>query len=99
MVGLVRMLETWAAHGGEQVTVVFEQPPSPPISSTIVDVRHAPKPRRDSADDEIMRILAAEAEPATIRVVTSDQWLGDRAYAAGATVQPSRSFRELLEEP
>ena len=29
MVRLVDMLERWAAFGGEDVTVVFEQPPDP----------------------------------------------------------------------
>jgi hypothetical protein len=30
-------------------------------------------------------------------VVTSDNWLADRALAAGASVQPARSFREAIE--
>jgi predicted RNA-binding protein with PIN domain len=98
MVGLVDMLERWAAAGGEEVTVVFEQPPVPPIRSTVIDVAHAPKPRRDSADDEIMRLLAAAAEPGTIRVVTSDHWLGQRVRATGATVEAAASFRSQLEE-
>ncbi len=47
MVRLVDMLERWAASSGEDVTVVFEQPPSPPIRSTVieVDARAAPAPR------------------------------------------------------
>ena len=75
------MLERWAADSGADVTVVFEKPPSPPIRSTVIDVAHAPRPRRDSADDEIVRLLRADAEPAAVRVVTSDRWLADRAYA------------------
>jgi len=31
-------------------------------------------------------------------VVTSDRWLADRAYAAGATVEPAGPFRALLED-
>ena len=72
MVRLVHLLEQWAAATGEDVTVVFEQPPSPPISSTVIEVAHAPRPRRDSADDEIVRRVAADSEPGGIRVVTSD---------------------------
>ncbi len=97
MVGLVHLLERWAANNGEDVTVVFEQPPRPPIRSTVIDVRHAPRPRRDSADDEIMRLLGEAAEPGAIRVVTSDNWLTDRARGAGASVHAARSFREAIE--
>jgi predicted RNA-binding protein with PIN domain len=97
MIKLVDMLERWAAASGEEVAVVFEQPPSPPIRSTVIEVTHAPRPRRDSADDEIVRRLAAAPEPAAVRVVTSDLWLADRVHAAGATVEPSAPFRALIE--
>jgi predicted RNA-binding protein with PIN domain len=98
MVKLVDMLERWAAANGEDVTVVFEQPPSPPIRSTVIEVAHAPRPRRDSADDEIVRLLNADSEPGAVRVVTSDLWLTDRVHAAGATVQPSSPFRAMIED-
>jgi len=97
MVKLVGMLERWAATSGEDVTVVFERPPSPPIRSTVIEIAHAPRPRRDSADDEIVRLLSADAQPGAIRVVTSDLWLADRVHAAGATVEPSAPFRALIE--
>jgi predicted RNA-binding protein with PIN domain len=97
MVRLVHLLERWAAWSGEEVTVVFEQPPSPPISSTVIEVAHAPRPRRDSADDEIVRRLATDPEPGAIRVVTSDRWLADRVHSAGASVEAAESFRAQLE--
>jgi predicted RNA-binding protein with PIN domain len=97
MVRLVHLLENWVATTGEDVTVVFEQPPRPPISSTVIVVAHAPRPGRDSADDEIVRRLTADSEPGAVRVVTSDGWLADRVHAAGATVQPADSFRTQLE--
>lgn len=97
MIRLVGMLERWAAQNGEHVTVVFEHPPRPPIRSTVIEVAHAPRPRRDSADDEIVRRLAADSEPASVRVVTSDLWLSDRVHAAGATVEPAARFRMLIE--
>ncbi len=97
MVKLIDLLERWAARDGEDVTVVFEQPPRPPIRSTVIDVCHAPRPRRDSADDEIVRLLAAEPEPGAVRVVTSDHWLADRVHAAGATVEPAAGFRARIE--
>jgi predicted RNA-binding protein with PIN domain len=98
MIRLVDMLERWAASSGADVTVVFEKPPSPPIRSTVIEITHAPRPRRDSADDEIVRILLADTEPAAVRVVTSDNWLGDRARAAGASVEPASAFRSLIED-
>jgi hypothetical protein len=97
IVRLVDMLERWVAATGEDVTVVLERPPSPPITSTVVEVRHAPRARANSADDEIARLLAEDPEPAAIRVVTSDNWLADRARAAGATVEPAASFRTRIE--
>lgn len=97
MVRLVDLLERWAAYSGEDVIVVFEQPPRPPISSTVIRVAHAPRAGRDSADDEIVRLLAGDSEPGAVRVVTSDNWLADRVYAAGASVQAAASFRAQLE--
>jgi len=98
MTRLVDMLERWVAVSGADVTVVFEKPPSPPIRSTVIAITHAPKPRQDSADDEIIRLLRSDGEPGTVRVVTSDRWLADRAYAAGASVEPAAGFRSLIEE-
>ena len=97
MVRLVDLLERWAAADGEDVTVVFERPPSRPLSSTVVDVSHAPRPGPNSGDDEIARMVAADDAPAAIRVVTSDHGLADRVRAAGATVEPASSFRSRIE--
>ena len=98
MLRLVDMLERWAAATGAEVTVVFEQPPRPPIRSTVIVVAHAPRPKRDSADDEIVRLLLADARPGEVRVVTSDSWLSGRAHAAGASVEPASAFRALIED-
>jgi predicted RNA-binding protein with PIN domain len=97
MLRLVDQLERWSASGGDDVTVVFEQPPSPPIRSTVIVVAHAPRGRANSADDEIVRLLVADPRPGEIRVVTSDRWLADRARAAGATVEPASTFRSSIE--
>ena len=96
MLRLVDMLERWAVDSGDDVTVVFERPPSPPIRSTVIEVAHAPRPRPDAADDEIIRRLRADPDPGAVRVVTSDRWLADRAFAAGATVEGSVAFRHRL---
>ena len=97
MLRLVDMLERWAASDGEDVTVVFERPPSPPIRSTVIVVAHAPRPKRNAADDEIVRILRAEPDPSRVRVVTSDRGLADQAWAAGASVEGADTFRSRLE--
>lgn len=96
MLRLVDMLERWAADSGEDVTVVFERPPRPPIRSTVIEIAHAPKAKPNAADDEIVRRLRAEPDPAAVRVVTSDRWLADRAWAAGASVEGAESFRIRL---
>lgn len=97
MLKLVDQLERWAAAEGEDVTVVFERQPSPPIRSTVIEVTHAPKPKANAADDEIVRLLKVDATPHSVRVVTSDRALTERAYAQGATVEGSDSFRARLE--
>jgi hypothetical protein len=98
MVRLVDMLERWVAEGGDDVTVVFEQPPHPPIRSTVIEVAHAPRPQTNSADDEIARRLQADDDPGAVRVVTSDRWLADRARLTGATVEPAEAFRRRIED-
>ncbi len=94
---LVDRLERWAAAEGEDVVVVFERKPSPPIRSTVIEIAHAPKPRRDAADDEIVRRLRLEPGLAQVRVVTSDRWLADAASALGAAVYGSDGFRTMID--
>jgi predicted RNA-binding protein with PIN domain len=97
MLRLVDMLERWAAAEGEDVTVVFERPPSPPIRSSVIEVAHAPRPKRNAADEEIVRRLQADRDPANVSVVTSDRWLAERAAAEGAAVVGADSFRARIE--
>jgi hypothetical protein len=63
----------------------------------VIDIAHAPKPRANAADDEIIRLLQADEQPSAVRVVTSDRWLADRAWAVGASVEGADSFRTRLE--
>jgi uncharacterized protein YaiI (UPF0178 family) len=97
MLRLVDLLERWAAEESEDVTVVFERRPSPPIRSTVIEVANAPQPKRNAADDEIVRRIRAEPDIRGVRVVTSDRWLADRASAEGATVVGSETFRDRIE--
>jgi predicted RNA-binding protein with PIN domain len=97
MLRLVDLLERWAAAEGEDVVVVFERAPSPPIRSSVIEIAHAPRPRRDAADQEIVRRLKREPRPAMVRVVTSDRWLAEQASAAGAAVHGAETFRAMLD--
>ena len=98
MLRLVDRLERWSAATGADVIVVFERPPSPPISSPVVEIAHAPRPGPNSADDEIIRRLKADPDPEQVRVVTSDRALADQARFAGALVEPAEAFRREIED-
>ncbi|MGH2986196.1 MAG: NYN domain-containing protein [Solirubrobacterales bacterium] len=97
MTRLVDRLERWSAASGDDVTVVFERKPRPPINSPLVEIAHAPRPGPNAADDEIVRRVRADSDPRSIRVVTSDHLLGDLVRGLGATVQPAASFRDRIE--
>jgi predicted RNA-binding protein with PIN domain len=97
MVALVEVLDRWACAEGDQVTVVFERPPSTAIRSSVVEVAHAPKAAANSADDEIVRLVQADAQPGEIRVVTSDKALTERVQHLGASVYRAEGFRDLLD--
>ena len=96
MAALVDKLGHWAREGGREVTVVFERPPQPPITSSEITVAHAPRARANSADDEIVRLVLA-GRPQDLTVVTSDGTLADRVRALGASVYPTRTFRDLID--
>jgi predicted RNA-binding protein with PIN domain len=97
MAALVERLEQWAADEGADVTVVFERPLSPPIDSSTIKVAHAPKATPNSADDEIVRLVRADAHPAQIRVATSDRALSERVQSAGAHVYPAEKLRNRID--
>src|SRR5687768_11870814 len=98
MARLVDRLERYSAATGADVTVVVERPPRPPLAAPVIEVAHAPKPRINAADDEILRVLRAADDPENVRVVTSDRALADMARALGALVEPAEAFRNEIEE-
>ncbi|MBW0016219.1 MAG: NYN domain-containing protein [Mycobacterium sp.] len=101
MIALVEKLDRWARAEGccekRDVTVVFERPPSIPIGSTVIRVAHAPRAAADSADDEIVRIVQTDPQPAEIHVVTSDKALTYRLQRIGASVHRAEGFRDLID--
>jgi predicted RNA-binding protein with PIN domain len=97
MLTLVDSLDRWAPTQGDQVTVVFERPPSTAITPSAIEIAYAPRAAANSADDEIVRLVQADARPHEIRVVTSDKELVTRVAALGASVHPAASFRDLID--
>ena len=98
MARLVGELELWAESHDDEVTVVFERPPRPPIVSELIEVAHAKRSGADAADDEIVRRLGAADDPESWQVVTSDKRLAGRAKAIGAAVEPAGEFLKRLAE-
>jgi predicted RNA-binding protein with PIN domain len=96
---LIGELDRYAVATGEAVTVVFDrQPPGvPPGAHGAVVVAFASRRGRDAADHEIVRMLAEDQVPASLRVVTSDRRLVERARELGAAVTSSGSFRRRLD--
>jgi predicted RNA-binding protein with PIN domain len=98
MAKLVDLLERFSAATGDDVTVVFERAPRPPLHSSVIEIAHAKRRGPDAADFEIVKIVEADSNPASIHVVTSDNWLADAVRAKGATVEPSEGFRMRLDD-
>lgn len=96
-VRLVEQLETWASVNGHRVTVVFERPPSPPIHSPVVAVAYAPRAASNSADDEIVRLVAAAERTEPVIVVTSDASLAERVRTLNASVRSAAAFRDVID--
>ena len=93
---LVEELDSYAARSGDEVTVVLDS--SPFELDSDVEVLFATPARPDAADDEIAKIVAEEAEPKGLSVVTSDSTLAARVRERGADVVSSKAFRRRLDE-
>ncbi len=94
---LIDALREFAEAEGEDVTVVLDAgPPEWAGRDGPLEVAIAPRRGRDAADDEIARLLDADPDPASIRVVTSDAELASRARARGAEVVGAGAFRRRL---
>ena len=93
---LVAALERFAAATGEEVTVVLDGRPFE-LEGDRVRVVFASRRGRDAADDDIAALAERDADPARLRVVTSDADLARRVQAAGAEVVGAGAFRSRLE--
>ena len=95
---LVGEIELWSESHDDDVTVVFDRAPRPPIVSDLIEVAHARRKGADAADDEIVRRLGAADDPEAWIVVTSDKRLAGRVKAIGAAVEPAGEFLRRLGE-
>src|SRR6266511_2684592 len=96
---LIQELDRDAAATGQDVTVVFDRRPPDvqPGRHGAAVVAFAPRPGRNAADDEIVRVLAEDPAPQFFWVVTSDKRLAERARLLGARVRSSSGFRRRLD--
>jgi hypothetical protein len=95
MRALAEQLGAWA--GGREVAVVFDGKPFD-LEVDGVTVLFASRRGPNAADDDIVRMVKADASPSELRIVTSDADLGRRATELGAEVMSAGSFRRMLDE-
>lgn len=97
MVNLVEHLEAWAEASGEPVTVVFDGDGPPELAGREGAVEVVFVGRGRTADDEIARRVAADPDPGSLVVVTSDSELAQRVEAHGTSRLGAGAFRRRLE--
>jgi predicted RNA-binding protein with PIN domain len=94
---LVDRLGEFASQSeADQVIVVFDGAPFA-VEAGAVEVAFAPARGRNAADDEIARMVAADARPASLTVVTSDRELARRVDEHGAAVVGAGAFLRTLD--
>jgi predicted RNA-binding protein with PIN domain len=97
---LASRVAAFATQTGDRVTLLFDGRPRDldlPAGAPL-EVAFADRPGRDAADAVIAERVEADADPAGIRVVTSDRELADRVRAAGADVEGAGRFRARLDD-
>jgi predicted RNA-binding protein with PIN domain len=98
MAAFVEELAGYAASSGEDVMVVLDSKPFElPEAAAQVDVRFASARGPDAADDVIVDIVGADADPSAVVVATSDRRLAERGHALGAGTIGAGALRRLLD--
>ena len=90
-------LNEFATRTGDEVTVVFDTDPGSRDDTPDIEVVIARRKGRNAADYEIEQIVAADEDPGSLRVVTSDKRLVEKVTELGAKVTGSGKFRAQLD--
>jgi predicted RNA-binding protein with PIN domain len=94
---LVDAARAYAQSSGDELVVVLDAGPRELTGEERgVVVVLAPRRGRDAADEEIVRLLSDDSDPAGVHVATSDRALAEQASALGAQVEGARAFRRRL---
>ena len=83
-----------------ELTVVFDRRPpevEPGLHGSIT-VAFASRRGRNTADHEIVEMVARDPDPGSLSVVTSDARLAERVRELGASVTSSGAFRRRLDD-
>jgi predicted RNA-binding protein with PIN domain len=94
--GAMRQLVTDLEPLAADVTVVFDGAPFE-LESERVAVAFASRSGRNAADDDIVALVEADADPQSLTVVTSDAELERRVREQGAHVEGAGAFRRRLD--
>jgi predicted RNA-binding protein with PIN domain len=97
---LVR-LQRAATRSDGALTLVLDGRPLADVAEGLhdgVNVRYARRGGRDAADDRIVELVAADSDPTSLCVVTSDRELATRVTALGATTQGAGAFLRRLDD-
>jgi nicotinic acid mononucleotide adenylyltransferase/predicted RNA-binding protein with PIN domain len=97
---LVEQLQALARRTGDRIAVVLDGRPLAGLAEGSHDgvlVAYARRGGRDAADDRIVEEVAADADPASLVVVTSDRELARRVRDLGATVEGASTISRATE--
>jgi predicted RNA-binding protein with PIN domain len=98
---LLARLQRAATRSHDALTLVLDGRPPADLPEGVhdgVEVRYARRRGRDTADDQIVELVAADSDPASLRVVTSDRELTERVTARGATTEGAGVFLRRLDD-
>jgi nicotinic acid mononucleotide adenylyltransferase/predicted RNA-binding protein with PIN domain len=97
---LVEQLQALARRTGDRIAVVLDGRPLAGLAEGRHDgvlVAYARRGGRNAADDRIVEEVAADADPASLVVVTSDRELAQRVRDLGAAVEGASTISRAAE--
>jgi predicted RNA-binding protein with PIN domain len=98
---LLGRLQALAGRDGESILLVLDGRPLgdvPEGEHDGVEVRYAARRGPNAADDRIVELVDAHADPPALTVVTSDRTLRRRVEDLGASVVGAGSLLERLDQ-